>query len=112
IPLVKRDLVSATAFSAIEQAMWDLAGQALGVPTCTLFGGKVRDALPVYANVNRATDPRTPDGFSAAARPAVRDGFRAVKAAPFDGFPPPGSPVRVIETAVDAGIAAVVAMRE
>jgi galactonate dehydratase len=112
MPLVKGDLVSATAFSAIEQAMWDLAGQSLGVPTHTLFGGKVRDSLPVYANINRATDPRTPDGFAAAARSAVREGFSAIKAAPFDGFPPAGSPVSVIDAAVDAGIAAVVAMRE
>jgi galactonate dehydratase len=111
MPLAKRDLVAATAFSAIEQAMWDLAGQALGVPTYTLFGGRVRDRLPVYANINRATEPRTPDGFAAAARRAVRDGFRAVKAAPFDGFPPAGSPPSVIDAAVEAGIAAVVAMR-
>ena len=111
MPLVKGDLVSATAFSAIEQAMWDLAGRALGVPTYTLFGGKVRDSMPVYANINRATNPRTPDGFAAAARRAVGDGFRAIKAAPFDGFPAPGSPGSQIDAAVDAGIAAVVAMR-
>jgi galactonate dehydratase len=112
VPIVKGDLVSATALSAIEQAMWDLAGQALGVPTYSLFGGRVRDSLPVYANINRATDPRTPDGFAAAARRAVRDGFRAIKAAPFDGFPPAGSPARAVDAAVDSGIAAVVAMRE
>jgi galactonate dehydratase len=112
MPMVKGDLVSATAFSAIEQAMWDLAGQALGVPTYALFGGKVRDVLPVYANINRATNPRTPDGFAAAARRAVSDGFRAIKAAPFDGFPAPGSPAKETDAAVDAGIAAVVAMRD
>jgi galactonate dehydratase len=112
MPMVKGDLISATAFSAIEQALWDLAGQALGVPTYTFFGGKVRDSLPVYANINRAANPRTPDGFAAAARRAVRDGFRAIKAAPFDGFPPTGSPAAVIDAAVDAGIAAIVAMRE
>jgi galactonate dehydratase len=112
IPMVKGDLVSATAFSAIEQAMWDLAGKSLDVPACTLFGGAVRDALPVYANINRATDPRTPQGFAAAARRAVSDGFRAIKAAPFDGFPPAGSPARAIDAATDAGVAAVVAMRE
>jgi galactonate dehydratase len=82
------------------------------VPTCALFGGPLRDSLPVYANVNRATRPRTPAGFAAAAAAAVRDGFRAVKAAPFDGFPPPGAPAAAIEAAVDAGIAAVAAMRE
>jgi galactonate dehydratase len=112
IPMVKGDLISATAFSALEQAMWDLSGQALDVPTYTLFGGKVRDWLPVYANINRATNPRTPAGFADAARRAVRDGFRAIKAAPFDGFPPPDAPAREVDRAIDDGIAAVVAVRE
>lgn len=110
-PAAQKGLVPATAFSAIEQAMWDLAGQALGVPTYLLLGGKVHDSLPVYANINRAASPRTPDGFAAAARRAVADGFRAVKAAPFDGFPPPGSPAPAIEAATEAGIAAAVAIR-
>jgi galactonate dehydratase len=109
---VKGGLVSATAFSAIEQALWDLAGKSLDVPTCVLFGGRVRDTLQVYANVNRATKPRTPAGFAAAAKAAVQDGFRAVKAAPFDGFPAPGSPAAAIEAAVESGIASVAAMRE
>jgi galactonate dehydratase len=105
-------LVSATACSAIEQALWDVTGKSLDVPTYTLFGGKVRDSLQVYANVNRATKPRTPAGFAAAALAAVGEGFRAVKAAPFDGFPSPGSPAAAIETAVEAGIASVAAMRD
>jgi galactonate dehydratase len=105
-------LVAATASSAIEQALWDLAGKTLDVPVYALFGGKVRDSLPVYANVNRATKTRTPAGFAATAKAAVADGFRAVKAAPFDGFPPPGSSTSAIEAAVENGIAAVAAMRD
>jgi galactonate dehydratase len=108
----RKGLVAATAFSAIEQAMWDLAGKALGVPTYTLLGGQVRTTIPVYANINRATNPRTPAGFAAAARRAVGDGFRAIKAAPFDGFPPAGSPAADIARAIDTGIASVAAMRE
>jgi galactonate dehydratase len=104
--------VAATAFSALEQAMWDLTGKALGVPVHALLGGKVRASLPVYANINRATMTRTPAGFAATARRAVADGFRAVKAAPFDGFPPPESPASEIERAIEDGIAAVSAMRE
>jgi galactonate dehydratase len=110
--MARKGLVPATAFSAIEQALWDLAGKALDVPTYALLGGKVRNALPVYANINRATDPRTPAGFADAARRAVADGFKAIKAAPWDGFPPPGSQDSEIARAVDAGIAAVAAMRE
>ncbi len=108
----KGGLLVATAYSAIEQALWDLAGKALDVPTYTLLGGSVRDTLQVYANVNRATNPRTPAGFAASAKAAVQDGFRAVKGAPFDGFPAPGSPVTWVEAAVENGIACVVAMRE
>ena len=110
-PLAHQGLVPATAFSAIEQAMWDLAGKALDVPTHVLIGGKVRSTLPVYANINRATNPRTPDGFAAAAKRAVADGFSAIKAAPFDGFPPPTAPASDIARAIDAGIDAVRAMR-
>ena len=110
--VAKAGLVSATAFSAIEQALWDLAGKALDVPTSALFGGRIRDTLQVYANVNRATKPRTPAGFAAAATAAVRDGFRAVKAAPFDGFPPSGAPSAAVEAAVEDGIASVAAMRD
>jgi galactonate dehydratase len=77
-------LVAATAYSAIEQAMWDISGKLLNQPIHTLLGGKLRERLPVYANINRATKPRTPAGFAASATRAVADGFRAVKLAPFD----------------------------
>jgi galactonate dehydratase len=108
----KGGLISATAYSAVEQALWDLAAQSLEVPVHTMFGGKVRDSLPVYANINRAAKPRTPAGFAATAGEAVREGFRSVKAAPFDGFPAPGSPRVSIDAAVEQGIASVVAIRE
>jgi galactonate dehydratase len=112
LALASKGLVQATAFSAIEQALWDLAGKALDVPTSALFGGAVRDRLAVYANVNRATAPRTPQGFATAARAAAAEGFRAIKAAPWDGFPPAGSPPERIEAAVQSGIASARAMRD
>ncbi len=36
------------AVSGIEMALWDLAGNLLGVPTRTLLGGKFRDKVRVY----------------------------------------------------------------
>jgi L-alanine-DL-glutamate epimerase-like enolase superfamily enzyme len=36
------------AASAIEMALWDLAGKALGVPTATLLGGRFRKKVRVY----------------------------------------------------------------
>lgn len=107
----KGGAISATAFSAIEHALWDLMGQALGAPVHQFFGGKVRESLPVYANINRTTNPRTPEGFAATAGRAVADGFRSIKAAPWDGFPRKGTEAEKAKAA-DLGIACVAAMRE
>ena len=102
----------ATAFSAIEQALWDIVGKTLNVPVYQLFGGKLRDSLPVYANINRATSNRTPEGFAEKARQAVADGFKAIKAAPFDGFPPLTAAANEISSARQLGVDCVFAMRE
>jgi len=37
-----------SSVSAIEMALWDIAGKAAGVPVYRLFGGKVRDKVRVY----------------------------------------------------------------
>ena len=84
VPHAPGGLVAHTVASALEQALWDLAGQALGLPIHALLGGALRPAVPLYANINRGADPRTPEGFAAAAGRAVAAGFRAVKLAPFE----------------------------
>jgi L-alanine-DL-glutamate epimerase-like enolase superfamily enzyme len=38
------------AISGIEAALWDVAGQALGVPIYRLLGGKFRDQVRIYAD--------------------------------------------------------------
>jgi L-alanine-DL-glutamate epimerase-like enolase superfamily enzyme len=42
------------AVSAIEVALWDLAGRAAGLPIHKLLGGKVRDTVRVYNGAMRA----------------------------------------------------------
>ncbi len=37
-----------SAVSAIEMALWDLAGKAAGLPVYKLLGGKIRDRVRVY----------------------------------------------------------------
>ena len=103
---------AAAAFSAIEQALWDIRGKLLGAPVHELLGGRLRDAIPLYANVNRMTKNRVPEGFARSAALARDAGFRAVKAAPFDGFPPPQAPPEAIEAATTEGIDAMLAIRQ
>ncbi len=73
-----------TALSGLEQALWDVLAQSLGVPLHVLFGGAVRDRLRLYANINRHVQDRTPAGFARAAQQAAGEGFTAIKMAPFD----------------------------
>lgn len=43
--------VLTSALSGIEQALWDISGKALGVPTYELLGGKTRDKIQVYGHI-------------------------------------------------------------
>jgi galactonate dehydratase len=78
-----------TALSAIEQALWDILGQHLGVPVYVLLGGSMRNRLRLYANINRHVRDRSPDGFAMAAQEAVSEGYSAIKIAPFDELTDP-----------------------
>ena len=84
LPQAPGGLVAATAISALEQALCDLAAQRNDEPIHALLGGAFQDSVRLYANINRGTNPRTPEGFAAAARRAVAQGFAAVKLAPFE----------------------------
>jgi galactonate dehydratase len=79
--------VGATAISGIDQALWDIAGQAYGQPVWRLLGGRVRSRIWIYANINRSTWDRSPQGFAENAKRAVAAGFRAIKLAAFDDVP-------------------------
>jgi len=81
------DQAAAVAASALEHAMWDLSGQVLSLPVYALLGGRIQPRIRLYANINRSTEPRNPDGFAQMASRAVADGFDAVKLAPFDDMP-------------------------
>ncbi len=66
--------------TAVETALWDLAGKALGLPVYQLLGGKFRDKLRVYMDtaLYQSRLPQPAD-FAASAREAVDMGFTAVK---------------------------------
>jgi galactonate dehydratase len=66
--------------SAIETALWDIAGKALNVPVYQLLGGKFRDKVRVYCDtaLYQRTLPQ-PKDFAEAAKKAKEMGFNAIK---------------------------------
>ena len=69
------------AISAIELALWDIKGKALGVPVHELLGGRIHDEVRVYANGWYGA-ARTPADFARAAERPLRDGYDALKCYP------------------------------
>ena len=44
----RRGIVQTSAMSGIDQALWDIAGKAMGQPVFKLLGGKVREMVRCY----------------------------------------------------------------
>tara|TARA_E500000305_G_C4029841_1_gene244436 strand:+ start:13425 stop:14612 length:1188 start_codon:yes stop_codon:yes gene_type:complete len=77
--------------SAIDIALWDLKGKALGVPVYQLLGGKTNDRLRTYASqIQFDWDPQmqpmvTPEDYRQSTMKALEDGYDCVKVNPI-GF--------------------------
>ncbi|MBL8311026.1 MAG: mandelate racemase/muconate lactonizing enzyme family protein [Burkholderiales bacterium] len=105
-------LIEHSVKSATEQALLDVLAQRDAVPLWALFGGQQRRSVEVYANINRATNPRTPAGFAASAREAVAAGFGAIKLAPFDGVLPRTAETEAGAALINAALARIRAVRD
>ncbi len=54
-----------SAVSAIEMALWDIAGKSAGVPAYKLLGGKIRDRVRVYnGNVRFQLNGNDPEDYA------------------------------------------------
>jgi galactonate dehydratase len=73
--------VTFAAISAIETALLDIKGKALGLPVYELIGGKCRDRLRTYCNGWSFT-ARTAEEFADAARLVIDQGWTALKMYP------------------------------
>jgi L-alanine-DL-glutamate epimerase-like enolase superfamily enzyme len=75
-----------SAVSAIEIALWDIAGQVAGLPVYKMLGGKIRDKVRVYGNaLNNSTithNAKTPQDYAefAAQVKEAKEGYTLVKA--------------------------------
>ena len=67
--------VIGSAISAIDIALWDIQGKALGVPVYKLLGGQTRDRIRVYGTAGG----RTPEEAAASIKEAVALGFNCIK---------------------------------
>jgi galactonate dehydratase len=66
--------------SAVDIALWDIRGQALGVPIYDLLGGPVRESVPLYTHFRLG---RTVEDAVAGALGQVQGGARGIKTDPF-----------------------------
>lgn len=77
-----QDALSDRNLGLLDQALWDLAGKATGLPVYKLLGG-FRDRVPAYASTMVGDDIPggldSPDSYAAFARACVDRGYRAVK---------------------------------
>ncbi|MEV7914072.1 mandelate racemase/muconate lactonizing enzyme family protein [Streptomyces griseus] len=82
--------------SAIEIALWDVAGKALGVPVHRLLGGKVRDRIRVYnGGIRTSLGAHTPEDYAAsmALMAAAPENFSIIKeGVGLHGFMAPHTP--------------------
>jgi galactonate dehydratase len=120
-------LSDAAAFSALDQALWDIAAQRRGVALAVALavapavapavassgasGGAQRTRVPLYANVNRRTLDRSPAGFAASALDAIAAGHDSIKIAPFDEATPDARARAALKEAVEPGLARIAAVR-
>ncbi|MEO1020863.1 MAG: enolase C-terminal domain-like protein, partial [Pseudomonadota bacterium] len=109
----KMGLTERTILSAVDQAVTDLKAQAAGQPLCRYLGAETADmAIPLYANINRATQTRSPAGFAANAAAALADGFQAIKVAPFDDLTPELCGTDEAQPLIQAGLDRLRALRD
>ncbi len=73
------------AWSAIEIAMWDIAGKACGQPVYNLLGGRCRERIRVYAN-GWWGGAQNIDELVERALAVKAQGFTAMKWDPFKGY--------------------------
>lgn len=77
-----------SGMSAIDIALWDIRGKALGVPVYKLLGGKTNSKLRSYASQiqfdwgKECKALSKPEEYAEAARKAMAEGYTAVKVDP------------------------------
>lgn len=98
--------VQTSAVSAVDIALWDIKGKALGVPVYELLGGRVRDRVACYPHNG---DPHRIEDLLASCRKSQDAGWKFVRWGLVD---PKGKELLEPSRAVRYGIEQVRAVRE
>ncbi|NDA80768.1 MAG: galactonate dehydratase [Actinobacteria bacterium] len=83
-PFFKGGVVSMTALSGIDQALWDIHAKNMGVPLWRALGGLARDRVRLYdhlggGDAHAVYDSDTAKSFTEKMLQSKEDGFTAVK---------------------------------
>ncbi|HWD00723.1 MAG TPA: mandelate racemase/muconate lactonizing enzyme family protein [Candidatus Sulfopaludibacter sp.] len=84
-------------YCSVEIGLYDLAGQARGVPVSELLGGRVRDTIRLYGSAGMYMSP---EAYAAEAAAVAKQGFRAYKMRPAMGPEQDMEAVRLMRKAV------------
>ncbi len=68
-----------SAISAVDIALWDIAGKAAGLPVAEMLGGRVRDKVACYATGLYYTEGEFPKRLLDEARGYLAAGFKGMK---------------------------------
>lgn len=83
-PFFKGGVVSMSALSGIDQALWDITAKDLGVPLWRILGGLARDRVRMYDHLGGGDSDAvygsdTIQSFAHKMKESIADGFTAVK---------------------------------
>jgi galactonate dehydratase len=83
-PFFKGGVITMSALSGIDQALWDISAKDLGVPLWKILGGLARDRVRMYDHLgggdsDAVYNSDTAQSFTDKMKQSVADGFTAVK---------------------------------
>jgi mannonate dehydratase len=87
-PYWRASVDASNAMSAIDGALWDIMGKRAGMPVHNLLGGKLRPALPMFANVGGRDVKELEDN----ARARIAEGYKHLRVAALGGDGSGGGP--------------------